>query len=516
MAWIDYRKAYDMVPHSWIVECMSMFKIAADVRTFVEGSMENWKTELTSSGESLGNVNIRRGIFQGDSLSPLIFVMCMIPLSLILRKEKVGYEFPGKELKINHLLFMDDLKMFGKNKQQIDSLVKTVNIVSKGIGMEFGIKKCGMLVMKRGKIVECNGIQLPDEETIKSVEEDGYNFLGILELDKIMEGEMKRKFVKEYGRRLRLVLKSKLNGRNKIMSMNTWAVALLRYGAGVLNWTKDEIAAMDRKTRKLMTLYGALHPRSDIHRLYLLREKGGRVAKTGVIETERCETKENFKKKAVEELEKAWIDKKMYGQYNRDLGKEVDRKNTWWWLKKGDLKPETEALLCAAQEQALRTNYVKFHIDRTVESPLCRLCGEKGEHITHLISECKKLAQKEYKRRHDNVARIVHWKLCGLYQLEKAENVVLKKEKECKIIDIAVPWDCRIDIKETEKVEKIHNMISLSISVKVQQKIDEKIGVVYSNYVKVFTSWKPYTMILQFVFLSGDVIFQRYLDQTCY
>jgi hypothetical protein len=96
--------------------------------------------------------------------------------------------------------------------------------------------------------------------TIKSVEEDEYKYLGILELDKIMEGEMKRKFVKEHGRRLRLVLKSKLNGRNKIMAMNTWAVALLRYGAGVWKWTKDEIAAIDRKTRKLMTMYGALHP----------------------------------------------------------------------------------------------------------------------------------------------------------------------------------------------------------------------------------------------------------------
>ncbi|CAB4027853.1 Hypothetical predicted protein [Paramuricea clavata] len=300
-----------------------------------------------------------------------------------------------------------------------------------------------------------------------------------------MEGEMKRKFVKEYGMRLRLVLKSKLNGRNKIMAMNTWAVPLLRYGAGVLKWTKDEIAAMDRKTQENSLgwyVKNSVEP--------LLQQ----VAKTGVIETERCETKENFKKKAVEELEKAWIDKKMYGQYNRDLGKEVDREKTWW-LKKGDLKPETEALLCAAQEQALRTNYVKFHIDRTVESPLCRLCGEKGEHITHLISECKKLAQKEYKRRHDNVARIVHWKLCGLYQLEKAEKwyehqpngviesdnvkilwdfniqcdhaiecrrpdivVVLKKEKECKIIDIAVPGDCRIGIKETEKVEKYEEL----------------------------------------------------------
>ena len=88
----------------------------------------------------------------------------------------------------------------------------------------------------------------------------------------------------------------------------------------------------------------------------------------------------------------------MYGQYKRDLGEEVDLVKTWTWLKKGDLKPKTEALMCAAQEHALRTNYVKFHIARTAESPLCRLFGEKGEYLTHLISECKKLVQKEYKR----------------------------------------------------------------------------------------------------------------------
>ena len=221
------------------------------------------------------------------------------------------------------------------------------------------------------------------------------------------------------------------------------------------------------------------------------------VAKTNVIETEGCEAKENFKRKVREDLEKAWTDKRMYGQYKRDLGEEVqvDLVKTWWWLKKGDLKPETEALLCAAQEQALRTNYVKFHIDRTVESSLCRLCGEKGEHVTHLISECKKLAQKEYKRRHANVARIVHWKLCGLYQLERAEKwykhqpngviesdevkirwdfniqcdsriecrrpdvvVVLKKKTECKIIYIADPADSRTGENELEKMEKYDDL----------------------------------------------------------
>ncbi len=109
------------------------------------------------------------------------------------------------------------------------------------------------------------------------------------------------------------------------------------------------------------------------------------------------------------------------------------------------LKPETEALLCASQEQDLRTNYVKFHIDKTVESPLCRLCGGKGEHRTHLISECKKLAQKEYKRGHDNVALIVHWKLCGLYQQEKAEKWYEHQPNGLTELDnVKVLWDSNI------------------------------------------------------------------------
>jgi len=86
------------------------------------------------------------------------------------------------------------------------------------------------------------------------------------------------------------------------------------------------------------------------------------------------------------------------------------------------LKIQTETLICAGQEQALRTNYVKYHIDHTVESPLCRLYGEKGESVSHIVCECKKLAQREYKERHDNVAKVVHSKLCEKYRLEKKDK----------------------------------------------------------------------------------------------
>jgi len=85
MGWIDYKKAFDMVPLSWILKCLDIFKIAKNVKQLLRNSMKKWETELTSSGESLGQVKIKRGIFQGDSLSPLLFVLCLIPMSSILR-----------------------------------------------------------------------------------------------------------------------------------------------------------------------------------------------------------------------------------------------------------------------------------------------------------------------------------------------------------------------------------------------------------------------------------------------
>ena len=89
MAWIDYRKAYDLVPHSWILEMLRMTKVARNVEGLLRKSMGDWKTVLTSNGAELGEVDIRRGIFQGDSLSPLLFVLVMIPLSVLLKREVI-------------------------------------------------------------------------------------------------------------------------------------------------------------------------------------------------------------------------------------------------------------------------------------------------------------------------------------------------------------------------------------------------------------------------------------------
>ena len=136
MEWVDHKKAYDMVPHSWIIESLKMAQVAENIITSLQKSMVNWKTELTSCGETLRLVDIKRDIFQGDSLSPLIFTVCMVPLTKILQDAKAGYTLG--DVKINHLFFMDDLKVYGKDK---------AGPVSQDIGMEFGIKKCVVVVL---------------------------------------------------------------------------------------------------------------------------------------------------------------------------------------------------------------------------------------------------------------------------------------------------------------------------------------------------------------------------------
>ena len=134
MAWIDYNKEYDIVPDSLIIECLELFGIAENVKKFMSDSMRSWKPELTSSGESLGDGHIQRGIFNGDSLSPLLFVLCMIPLTLTLRKVAACYEWSNKEFRNNHPLLMDNLKLFAKNQDQIDSLVQTVHLFNEDNG----------------------------------------------------------------------------------------------------------------------------------------------------------------------------------------------------------------------------------------------------------------------------------------------------------------------------------------------------------------------------------------------
>ena len=94
MAWVDYKKAYEMVPHSWLLDVTTIMGIAQNVHALLdENSRKNWETELSVIDEQLGTVNITRGIYQGDSFSPLLFFMIMITMIMILTENRPGFKF---------------------------------------------------------------------------------------------------------------------------------------------------------------------------------------------------------------------------------------------------------------------------------------------------------------------------------------------------------------------------------------------------------------------------------------
>lgn len=98
---------------------------------------------------------------------------------------------------------------------------------------------------------------------MKAIDNDAYKYLGILESDRMKENRMKFQFLKDDKGRVLLILKSKLNGKNKVKAINTLAVAVLRSGANILKWNVEEIKDLDRK----ITTHQGLHPKNDIDAL---------------------------------------------------------------------------------------------------------------------------------------------------------------------------------------------------------------------------------------------------------
>ena len=166
----------------------------------------------------------------------------------------------------------------------------------------------------------------------------------------------------------------------------------------------------------------------------------------------------------------------------------ISYEKTLMWQRKGNLTRETWSLLIAALNNVIRTNYIKARIDKMPQNSRCRLCIERDETINHILSECSKLAQKEYKTRPDWVGKAIHRELCKKLKFDYAnkwymrnpasilENetrkllryfeiqayhrmsstrpdliVINKKKRSFRIVDFAVPAAHRMILEECEK-----------------------------------------------------------------
>ena len=186
-------------------------------------------------------------------------------------------------------------------------------------------------------------------------------------------------------------------------------------------------------------MHKALHPSDDVDRLYVSWKEGERghasiedsadasiqrledyieKHEQGLITAIRKDTSNTTDDRVTITRKQKWGKKtQLYGRF-KWLINTISHKKTWNWLRNGNLERETESLLIAAQDNSVRTNHIKARIDKTQQNSKCRLCGDRDETIDHIISECSKLVQREYKARDDWVGKVIHWEMCKKFKFD--------------------------------------------------------------------------------------------------
>ena len=182
--WFDYLKAFDSVPHTWIIKSLELANVPQTVIEVIKQLIHKCKTQARlndkTSDIETDFISYLRGILQGDMLSLILFVLAVNPLSFLLNKHE-GYQV-GKTIKWNmsNLFFADDLKLYAQNILKMIKILETVIMFSKDIGMNFLITKCAYQYIERGRrIVQNESLVADNREIHKIAEGDQYKYLGM-------------------------------------------------------------------------------------------------------------------------------------------------------------------------------------------------------------------------------------------------------------------------------------------------------------------------------------------------
>jgi hypothetical protein len=383
---------------------------------------------------------------------------------------------------------MDDLKLYGRTEQKLHKMLKLTENFSDCIGMNFGIEKCCIQNIYKGRLIQ------PQENNEKNIPimgpENIYKYLGY-EQNKRMEHkkivtELKQKFMSQINK----IARTKLNSHNLTKAINTFAVPMLTYSFGIIKWSKIELEGIERQIRVTLTQNKKLHPNAAIERQNIPRTEGGR----GIIDLINLHTKQTYGLKryfhqkskesmlhrAIREADKGytalnlnselpeqipkwnqetiaekvriWKQKSLHGRYPAELEmKGIHKTASLMRLKKGNLFPETEAFIMAIQDQVINTSNYRKYIIKEDTNDDCRICGKKPETIQHMIAGCEKLAQTEYTERHNNVAKTLHRALVLKYKMKKSVEPYYNYTPEKKIEneEAKIYWDRTIITDKT-------------------------------------------------------------------
>eukprot|EP00957_Ditylum_brightwellii_P006549 496516-Ditylum_brightwellii.AAC.1 len=166
---------------------------------------------------------------------------------------------------VSHLLYIDDLKLNAQDEEEALRCKQFIQKCSDGIGVRFGLGKCVVLTIRKGKVVPTALM----EDIPRLDHEEGYKYLGILESSDFLTQKVKDTTTKEYYSSVRKICKVHLSGHTMMTAICAFVVPVTRYTCGVLKRNKGELASIDQNIRKSLTQHGLHHLQANFHCLYL-------------------------------------------------------------------------------------------------------------------------------------------------------------------------------------------------------------------------------------------------------
>ena len=575
VAWIDFRKAFDMVSHALIKRVMSAIKVPPHLKTLLEDMMSRWCVcyETRSGREIIRSsfLEVRRGVLQGDTLSPLLFCLVTSIMSSALNSSVPKYTTSmedgetGERLSLNHLYYMDDLKVLTTSSESYARAIEIVKDVAQSSCMELNFKKCAAAHFNQGKATKPTDGNIP----VLGVGQV-YKYLGMpqhIELSPTGFEDITARIESK----CRKIFGSDLTFGQMVRAYNAVVTPIVRYvsactivGGGKFSSQRKRAKDLDEYVIRLLRDYKLKVKTTNASRVHLSPTLGGyglqslvetveigvcyayayvqtrpdlRVSRAlfmqmrkdklrtvfmdmkhvlqkwgledvvddsvpGVVTVDNTEYgNSTLAARAIVELIRTKRQAKLRGAWAKNetaaavLASEhnLDLSHSFKWLEKGSLSARIVRDVLAVQEAQLWCGANPGN----KKSSICRRCHAGIETAQHIATECPTFRQTLALRRHNDVAKNIHFRLCQEYDFPRYhysqdvpsvlenesvkllwdQNVVthrkLKsykpdillvdhKAKRTWVIEVAVTWFTRI--KEMRKIKTAKYMANSELS----------------------------------------------------
>ena len=328
---------------------------------------------------------------------------------------------------------------------------------------------------EKGQLTYENNIQRIEDLINFPIVAEGktYQYLGMPQGKLIDQKKGKERIIKEINRRITILGITRLNFKNLRTAINETCLTLVNYTVGILEWTQSELKEINKMMVKLLKDLKFQHRYSNSDRLFMKKDKGGLgiqdfiaihneqiitlhekigtklnkhmevianegkeipsiifkqykriVSKYTLVENNDGICLDEFKKNYSDIRENNTMEKKLHSVYFKGLEKAcVDSKTSTHWLEKCETSPKVVSNLVALQDRTIFLNLMR----NKEGTKVCPICQDRKVSIDHLATKCNRLLDRQYKRRHDNITKLIHFNILKKFGFKNTQSLAKHK-----------------------------------------------------------------------------------------